>query len=210
MKAGIKVLWTIKKVRRKAKMKRTTVLIGIIGALLLVGLGSSLPAQTMAPAYYIAVNGTQTGPHTLDALKQMAQSGSLAKDAFVWKAGMPEWAKAGTIPEIATLFAPGQSANAPGRGAAVLELWNGFTSGMSKSEVIALAGKKLNLSEQSHEMNVTEDAKPMPLDFSNSSMNRIMKPDVIVACHSQENVYLQLNLGDSGQPFFSLICIFIL
>jgi hypothetical protein len=90
-------------------MKRM-VLTGLLGALLLFELGGSLPAQTSATEYYVAVNGAKTGPYALDVLKQMAQNGTLTGNTQVWKAGMPEWVKAETVPEIAALLASAPAA----------------------------------------------------------------------------------------------------
>jgi membrane protease subunit (stomatin/prohibitin family) len=55
--------------------------------------------------YNIAVNGQTTGPFTMDQLVQMTQSGQLTDTSMVWKAGMTGWAAAGTVQELAPLFA---------------------------------------------------------------------------------------------------------
>lgn len=56
-------------------------------------------------AYYIAVNGQQSGPFNTVQLQQMAQSGQITHQTLVWKNGMPQWAEAGNVPELASLFA---------------------------------------------------------------------------------------------------------
>ena len=61
-----------------------------------------LPAQT---AFFVAVNGAQTGPHGLDVLRQQAASGSLTRESLVWMQGMPAWTPAAQVPELAALFA---------------------------------------------------------------------------------------------------------
>ena len=55
-------------------------------------------------AYHIAVNGQATGPYDLNMLRQMATAGQLNADSLVWKNGMSEWAKAGTIDELKSIF----------------------------------------------------------------------------------------------------------
>ncbi len=55
-------------------------------------------------AYHIAVNGQATGPYDLTILKQMATSGQFTKENLVWKSGMAEWQKAGTIDELKEVF----------------------------------------------------------------------------------------------------------
>ena len=73
--------------------------------------GMNQPAQqgTTPPpipnvAYHLAVNGQATGPYDLNMLRQMATAGQLNADSLVWKNGMSEWAKAGTIDELKSIF----------------------------------------------------------------------------------------------------------
>lgn len=56
--------------------------------------------------YHISVNGAQSGPFTVQQLKQMAQMGQLTPQTYVWKQGMPAWNMAGNQPDLAALFAP--------------------------------------------------------------------------------------------------------
>lgn len=67
------------------------------------------PGMTPPPipvvAYHVAVNGQATGPYNLQALQQMVSGGQLTADSLVWKNGMAEWAKAGTVDELKGLFA---------------------------------------------------------------------------------------------------------
>lgn len=68
---------------------------------------SGSPAGTPPPlpggkTFHVAVNGTQQGPFTLD---QLRASGSVTPQTLVWAAGMPAWAAAGEVPELAALFA---------------------------------------------------------------------------------------------------------
>lgn len=54
--------------------------------------------------YHVAANGQATGPFDLNALKQMAATGQFTSESLVWKAGMAEWEKAGTIDELKSIF----------------------------------------------------------------------------------------------------------
>ena len=56
--------------------------------------------------YHISVNGSQAGPFNMQQLAQMAQSGQLTQQTYVWKQGMANWEFAGNVPELASLFAP--------------------------------------------------------------------------------------------------------
>lgn len=60
------------------------------------------PVPTMA--YHVVINGEAKGPFDATALSQMITAGSLTKDSYVWKQGMPDWVKADTADEIMTLF----------------------------------------------------------------------------------------------------------
>jgi len=70
--------------------------------------GINQPQQTPPPiptvAYHIAVNGQATGPFDIAALGQMVTAGQLKKESLVWKQGMAEWKKAGTVDELSELF----------------------------------------------------------------------------------------------------------
>lgn len=56
-------------------------------------------------AYHVAVNGQATGPFDISVLAQMATAGQFTADSLVWKNGMAQWAKAGTVDELKNLFA---------------------------------------------------------------------------------------------------------
>jgi hypothetical protein len=63
------------------------------------------PPPIPVVAYHVAVSGQATGPYNLQALQQMVAGGQLTSDSLVWKNGMAEWAKAGTVDELKGLFA---------------------------------------------------------------------------------------------------------
>ncbi len=73
--------------------------------------GAAAPGVAMPPplpaasAYHVAINGQQSGPFDLNILQGHAASGTLKRDSLVWKAGMAQWAQAGSVPELAALFA---------------------------------------------------------------------------------------------------------
>lgn len=62
------------------------------------------PPMPAALQVYVYLNGQQSGPFDMPVLQQMAGQGSLTPSTLVWKAGMPQWAAAQTVPELAPLF----------------------------------------------------------------------------------------------------------
>ncbi len=54
--------------------------------------------------FFIAVNGQQTGPFSMEQMAQMATGGSLKRESLVWKAGMAQWAKADSVGELSSMF----------------------------------------------------------------------------------------------------------
>lgn len=64
--------------------------------------------------YYVSVNGAQAGPFNMQQLQQMAQTGQLTKDTYVWKQGMAQWELAGNVQELSSLFAPACPPPPPG------------------------------------------------------------------------------------------------
>ena len=56
--------------------------------------------------YMVSANGQQAGPFGMAQLQQMAQSGQLTLQTYVWKQGMAQWELAGSVQELAGLFAP--------------------------------------------------------------------------------------------------------
>ncbi len=63
------------------------------------------PPPIPTAVYHVAVNGQATGPFDISVLAQMATAGQLTADSLVWKNGMAQWAKAGTVDELKNLFA---------------------------------------------------------------------------------------------------------
>ena len=56
--------------------------------------------------YHVSINGAQAGPFDMQQMMQMAQSGQLTPQTYVWKQGMANWEHANSISELACLFAP--------------------------------------------------------------------------------------------------------
>lgn len=66
----------------------------------------SVPPPVPVPVYHVAVNGQATGPYEISILQQMAAGGQITADSLVWKTGMKEWARAGSVEELKGLFIP--------------------------------------------------------------------------------------------------------
>ena len=84
---------------------------GMVGGMM-NGMNQQVPPQAnnVPPvpgneSYHVAVNGTATGPYTLSVLSTMAANGQFTKESLVWKSGMANWQAAGSISELAGLFA---------------------------------------------------------------------------------------------------------
>lgn len=56
-------------------------------------------------AYHVAINGQAAGPFDVNALAQMASVGQFNADSLIWKVGMAEWVKAGTVDELKNVLA---------------------------------------------------------------------------------------------------------
>lgn len=54
--------------------------------------------------YFVSVNGQNAGPFNMQQLQQMAQSGQLTTNTYVWKNGMQNWELAGNVQELSMLF----------------------------------------------------------------------------------------------------------
>lgn len=64
----------------------------------------AVPPPIPTVSYHVAVNGQAAGPFELSVLTQMASAGQLTADSLVWKNGMTQWIKAGTVGELKGLF----------------------------------------------------------------------------------------------------------
>ncbi|MBQ7862893.1 MAG: SPFH domain-containing protein [Lachnospiraceae bacterium] len=84
----------------------------IAGAMngMLSGMGQTIQGGVTPPpiptvAYNVVINGQAAGPYDESTLNQMAKAGQFTADSLVWKAGMTEWAKAGTVDELKEVLA---------------------------------------------------------------------------------------------------------
>ena len=57
-------------------------------------------------SWHIAENGQSVGPFTPAQLAQAAAAGRVGPDTPVWSPGMPSWAAASQVPQLAGLFPP--------------------------------------------------------------------------------------------------------
>ena len=64
----------------------------------------AVPPPIPSTAYHVAVNGQTTGPFDIATLTQMAAVGQLTSDSLVWKYGMAQWVKSGTVEELRGVF----------------------------------------------------------------------------------------------------------
>ena len=64
----------------------------------------AVPPLIPTVAYHVAINGQAAGPFDISVLAQMVTSGQLTADNLVWKNGMAQWAKAGTVDELQGMF----------------------------------------------------------------------------------------------------------
>lgn len=76
-------------------------------------LGAGVPPLPGTKMYNVAMNGTSTGPYTVQILQNMIQTGQLNAASLVWCEGMANWQPAGSVAELAPLFGSAQSAVPP-------------------------------------------------------------------------------------------------
>jgi len=68
------------------------------------GSNATPPPIPNAASYFVAVNGQQTGPFTMNILKEMALKNELTRETLVWKQGMSQWQAAGEQSDLSGLF----------------------------------------------------------------------------------------------------------
>jgi hypothetical protein len=62
------------------------------------------PPMPNAVMFHVYLNGAQVGPYNIQQLQQYIQMGQITRDTLVWTNGMPQWAPAGTCPQLMNLF----------------------------------------------------------------------------------------------------------
>ncbi|MDB4947351.1 MAG: hypothetical protein JWP97_6885, partial [Labilithrix sp.] len=58
-------------------------------------------SQSLGSMYYVGRNGQQSGPFTIEQLKEQLANGQLAGGDLVWTEGMANWIPASTLPGLA-------------------------------------------------------------------------------------------------------------
>ncbi|MEE9394181.1 MAG: SPFH domain-containing protein [Planctomycetota bacterium] len=66
--------------------------------------GAVPPPIPGAAAFFVAVNGQQTGPYDLGALGAQIKGGQMTRESLVWSQGMAGWQAAGEVAALAPLF----------------------------------------------------------------------------------------------------------
>ncbi len=64
------------------------------------------PPMPQTVQIHVYINNQQMGPYDMAGLQQLVAQGFLTPATLVWKPGMPQWAAASTLPELAALFMP--------------------------------------------------------------------------------------------------------
>jgi membrane protease subunit (stomatin/prohibitin family) len=80
---------------------------GQMGSALGVGMAAQ-PTPPPLPAtatFFVAINGQQAGPFDLQTLRTKVREGAVTRSSLVWKQGMASWTAAGSVPELAGVFA---------------------------------------------------------------------------------------------------------
>lgn len=70
----------------------------------LAAAGTHQPPPLPSSGWFIALQGQQSGPHSIPNLQQLIATNQITKESLVWKEGMPQWIPCSAIPEIAKLF----------------------------------------------------------------------------------------------------------
>jgi membrane protease subunit (stomatin/prohibitin family) len=69
------------------------------------------PQETDAPPpipgtvqYFLAINGKQEGPFTINDISKMVATAAITKDTLAWKKGMQNWLAVAAVPELSDLL----------------------------------------------------------------------------------------------------------
>src|SRR5207244_12312570 len=60
----------------------------------------------MTDAWYLARAGKQSGPYTVEQLRQLAAGGAMTATDLIWKQGMSNWVAASQVPGLLPAPAP--------------------------------------------------------------------------------------------------------
>ncbi len=65
---------------------------------------ATVPPSVPVDKYYVAIDGTPSGPFEKTTLRTMATEGTLSADTLVWKDGMVDWAEVQTLSDLASVL----------------------------------------------------------------------------------------------------------
>jgi membrane protease subunit (stomatin/prohibitin family) len=65
---------------------------------------ASPPPLPASPGWFVGIGGKAQGPLDAAALAQQVKDGILKDDTLVWREGMPAWAAASSVPDVAALL----------------------------------------------------------------------------------------------------------
>lgn len=84
--------------------KGVTGMVSGIGSKLSKGSKEQVPPPLPSCNYHVAVNGNAVGPLDYNGLTELVAQGTLTPESFVWKKGMKDWVKAGSVDDLSSLF----------------------------------------------------------------------------------------------------------
>lgn len=67
--------------------------------------GGAPPPIPSGITFHVALNGQQAGPFDMNTLQAYLRQGQITRDTLVWRQGLANWVAAGTVVELAPLFA---------------------------------------------------------------------------------------------------------
>lgn len=77
------------------------------------GMMPPMPNSKLDKVYHIAIDNQQTGPYSIEQMKDMIEQGILTSQTMVWQKGTSNWVHAEKLQELSSLFATSQNENTP-------------------------------------------------------------------------------------------------
>jgi membrane protease subunit (stomatin/prohibitin family) len=74
------------------------------GAAAGAGTPPPVPGAASGPAYFVAIDGQQKGPFTVDQLRGEVEAGRVARGTLAWRNGMANWTAVEQVTDLAKLF----------------------------------------------------------------------------------------------------------
>lgn len=75
------------------------------GAMTGSGAQQAPPALPKQAGFFVAVDGQQKGPFSLDQLRDEINAGRITRQTLAWRSGMQQWTPAESVSELAAIFA---------------------------------------------------------------------------------------------------------